>query len=92
VRAVDILLGSTLVDEMIQYCLGGIEWGIFAVENDNASWVNLIGKYPGYAAEVMARQSEDGYENFHRRQKRQAERAEVDAAAAEVKSVLAALT
>ena len=73
VRAVDIFLGSTLADDAIQYCLREIEWGIFAANNDHAAWVNLISKYPGYAAEVMARQSEDVWENFHMRQKREAE-------------------
>jgi len=87
VRAVDIFLGSTLVDDGIQYCLREIEWGIFSAQNDHAAWVVLIGKYPGYAAEVMARQSQDGWENFHMRQQRQ-----VEQSAAEIKKVLAATT
>jgi len=73
VRAVDIFLGSAIEDDKIQYCLREIEWGIFAGEKDVASWINVIGKYPGYAAEVLARQSEVSWENFHVRERKQAE-------------------
>lgn len=70
IRGVEVLLESTSEEDDIHDCLTKIEWGVFADNDYEASWVCLIKRFPLYAARAMARQSESGWRSYHRRQRK----------------------
>jgi len=67
VRAVDILLDNTLEDDDVYPWLIIIEWGVFALADRRAALVSLVDKYPGYFADLVAKQSTERWEGFYTR-------------------------
>ena len=61
VKAVEFLLEHTRDDDPIRTRLLDIIWTRFAHGKNRESWVALIEKHPGYAAELMVRQSQDDW-------------------------------
>ena len=61
VCGVDLILESSLKDDELQRCLTWIDWGILAVGDHRAAWVNLISKYPDYAADLVESRAGDDW-------------------------------